>query len=137
MALSKKSAQPTTDSSPPIHRWDQRDQERQSVKRTAESGRACQSRIYQSSVSRTGPPGTAYPALKCWAIFTSPLRGLSKTALFGQSESVPANLLRYGCAAHRRGPASLSFRLKLRISLVLETYCPKDRHEFITALRGF
>src|SRR5881394_3219839 len=38
-----------------------------------------------------GPPGTAYPALKCWAIFTSPLRGLSKTGLFGQSDAPPIN----------------------------------------------
>src|SRR5881394_3945545 len=60
-ALPKKSAQPTTDSSPPIHRWDQRDQERQSVKRTAESGRVCQSRIYQSSVSRTGAARDCLP----------------------------------------------------------------------------
>ena len=36
------------------------------MKRTAESGRACQSRIYQSSVSRTGAARDCLPALKCW-----------------------------------------------------------------------
>src|SRR6266576_6812197 len=71
MALSKKSAQPTTDSSPPIHRWDQRDQERQSVKRTAESGRACQSRIYQSSVSRTGAAQDCLPSTEVLGYFHS------------------------------------------------------------------
>src|SRR5881394_4566785 len=71
MALPQKSAQPTSDISPPIHRWDQRDQERQSVKRTAESGRACQSRIYQSSVSRTGAARDCLPSTEVLGYFHS------------------------------------------------------------------
>src|SRR5438034_11771855 len=71
LAVPKKSAKPTTDSSPPIHRWDRRDQERQSVKRTAEPGRAYQSSIDQSSVSRTGAARDCLPSTEVLGYFHS------------------------------------------------------------------
>ena len=41
------------------------------MKRTAESGRACQSRIYQSSVSRTGAARDCLPSTKVLGYFHS------------------------------------------------------------------
>src|SRR5881396_3497078 len=71
LALPKKSAKPTTENSPPIHRWDRRDHKRQSVKRTVESARPSQSRIYQSSVARTGGRCRPVPSTEVLGYFHS------------------------------------------------------------------
>ena len=82
-----QSAKRTNENSPAIYRWESKTKvESQSAKRTTE-------RWFNALVSVapfTGFGSTflpACPALKCWAIFTRPLRGLSKTGLFGQSLS--------------------------------------------------
>jgi len=76
----EKSAKPTIDNSPPIHRWDQGSDVSESVKRTAETPE-----LSVVHFMDWGPHLTGYPALKCWATFNSPLRGLSQNELFTQS----------------------------------------------------
>ena len=74
-----KSAKRTAENSPAIHRWGNGiHQSMQSAKRTAEILQVFWARIYfQSSVSRARVKRRAAdPALKCWANFERPLRGL-------------------------------------------------------------
>src|SRR5712692_518051 len=71
-----KSAQQTNGNSPAIYRWGRKAKfETKSAQRTTEN-----SSNYAFSVARfTGFEfhiSILYPALKCWAIFTRPLRGL-------------------------------------------------------------
>jgi len=74
-----ESAQRTFENSPAIHRWERMIiKKSKSAKRTADS-----SRIF-SNPERLSPASRAFgsflvvtPALKCWAIFERPLRGLN------------------------------------------------------------
>jgi hypothetical protein len=52
------------------------DQERQSVKRTVEYPSPATPGFISRPLHGLGDVGTSYPALKCWATFTRPLRGL-------------------------------------------------------------
>ena len=85
-ALPEKSTKSTTDSSPALQRWADVDL----TNRVRENGRLntedpISSRLISRPFHGLGPQLTVYPALKCRAIFTSPLRGLSGNVLFGQS----------------------------------------------------
>ncbi len=71
-----QSAQRTIGNSPAIYRWEHKDKiETKSAKRTTETSSVCAFPVarftgFEFHIS------ILYPALKCWAIFTRPLRGL-------------------------------------------------------------
>ena len=71
-----ESAQRTIENSPAIYRWVRKTQfESQPAKRATDVSRAAPSSVARFTGFRIHF-GRRYPALKCWAIFTRPLRGL-------------------------------------------------------------